>query len=73
VPVLLAGLPAGALAAVPWSAGRPGWLWTTIRDYFVNISPQLIEILTFGRDSLAGSLILLGVMAALACSAQQST
>ena len=39
--------------------------WTTIRDYFVNISPQLIEILTFGRDSLAGSLILLGVMAAL--------
>ena len=66
VPVLLAGLLAGALAAVPVAllVALAGF-WTTIRDYFVNISPQLIEILTFGRESLAGSLLLLGVMAGL--------
>ena len=66
IPVLLAGLLAGALAAVPVAllVALAGF-WTTIRDYFVNVSPQLIEILTFGRDSLAGSLLLLGVMAAL--------
>ena len=66
VPTLLAGLLAGALAAVPvvLLVALAGF-WTTIRDYFVNISPQLIEILTFGRESLAGSLLLLGVMAGL--------
>ena len=66
VPTLLAGLLAGALAAVPvvLLVALAGF-WKTIRDYFVNISPQLIEILTFGRESLAGSLLLLGVMAGL--------
>ena len=66
VPTLLAGLLAGALAAVPvvLLVALAGF-WPTIRDYFVNVSPQLIDILTFGRDSLAGSLILLGVMAGL--------
>jgi branched-chain amino acid transport system permease protein len=40
-------------------------VWTNIRDYFVNISPQLIEILTFGRGPVVGSLMLLGVMAGM--------
>ena len=66
VPTLLAGLLAGVLAAVPvvLLVALAGF-WTTIRDYFVNVSPQLMEILTFGRESLAGSLLLLGVMAGL--------
>ncbi len=63
---LLAGLLAGTLAAVPpvlliWLAT----FWTNIRDYFVNVSPQLIEILTFGRGPVVGSLLLLGVMAGM--------
>ena len=63
---LLAGLLAGALAAVPvvLLIGL-ATAWTTIRDYFVNVSPQLIEILTFGREPLGGALLLLGVMAGL--------
>ncbi|CUS03299.2 Leucine/isoleucine/valine transporter permease subunit [Candidatus Promineifilum breve] len=66
VPSLLAGALSGALAAVPVVGliGLAGW-WTTIRDYFVNVSPQLIEILTFGREPLPGSLLLLGIMAGL--------
>ncbi len=66
VPSLLAGLLSGALAAVPvvLLVALAGF-WTTIRDYFVNVSPQLIEILTLGRESLGGSLLLLGVMAGL--------
>lgn len=66
LPTLLAGLLAGALAAVPvvLLVALAGF-WTTIRDYFVNVSPQLIEILTLGRESMDGSLLLLGVMAGL--------
>ena len=65
-PTLLAGLLAGAMAAVPvvLLIGLAG-IWTNIRDYFVNVSPQLIDILTFGRGDLQGSLMLLGVMTAL--------
>ena len=63
---LLAGVLAGGLAAVPpilliWLTT----VWTTIRDYFVNVSPQLIEILTFGRGPGVGSLLLLAVMAGM--------
>jgi len=36
-----------------------------IRDYLVNLSPTLIEILTFGREPLTGSLLLLGSMGLL--------
>lgn len=66
VATLPAGFVAGLLTAIP-----PVLLialataWTNIRDFFVNISPQLIEILTFGRGPVVGSLILLGVMAGL--------
>ena len=66
VPSLLAGALAGALAAVPavLLVGLTT-VWTNIRDYFVNVSPQLIEILTFDRAPLPGSLLLLGIMAGL--------
>ena len=36
-----------------------------IRDYLVNLSPALVEILTFGRGPLTGSLLLLGSMGLL--------
>ena len=66
VPTLLAGALSGALAAVPavLLVGLTT-VWTNIRDYFVNVSPQLIEILTFGLEPLPGSLLLLGVMAGM--------
>jgi len=65
-PTLLAGLLAGALAAVPavLLVGL-ATVWTNIRDYFINVSPQLIEILTFGRGPVIGSLILLSIMAGM--------
>ena len=40
-------------------------LWPTIRDSLVNVSPALIEILTFGQGPVVGSLILLMVMTVL--------
>ena len=40
-------------------------LWPTIRDSLVNVSPALIEILTFGLGPVVGSLILLMVMTVL--------
>ncbi len=66
LPSLLAGALSGALAAVPavLLVGLTT-VWTNIRDYFVNVSPQLIDILTFGLEPLPGSLLLLGVMAGL--------
>ncbi len=66
VPMLLAGLLTGILTGVPTVLliGLAGW-WTTIRDYFVNVSPQLLDILTAGRGALQGSLLLLAIMAVL--------
>ncbi len=66
LPRLLAGVLAGGLAALPpilliWVTT----FWTNIRDYFVNVSPQLIEILTFGLEPGPGSLLLLAVMAGM--------
>ncbi|HMT21647.1 MAG TPA: hypothetical protein PKE20_10450, partial [Promineifilum sp.] len=65
-PALLRGLIAGLCVALPvigliLVAG----FWTNIREYFVNISPALIKTLTFGRGTVAGSLMLAGVMAVL--------
>lgn len=62
---LLAGLLAGVMTALPLVllvllAGT----WTSIRQYFVNISPRLIEILTFERGT-AGLPLLVLVMALL--------
>lgn len=65
-PVILRGLIAGLCVALPVIAlVLVASYWTNIREYFVNISPRLIQILTFGRGPVAGSLILTGVMAVL--------
>lgn len=63
LPSLLSGLLAGILAALPLVLlVFLATTWTTIREYFVNISPRLIEILTFGQGPVVGSLMLIGVM-----------
>jgi branched-chain amino acid transport system permease protein len=63
---LLRGLLAGVLTAVPVIALiLLTLIWPTIRQSFVNVSPALIEILTFGQGPVVGSLILLGVMTVL--------
>lgn len=65
-PTLLGGLLAGLITSLPvigliFLASA----WTGIRSYFVNISPALIEILTFGQGPVVGSLLLAGIMAGL--------
>ncbi len=40
-------------------------MWPDIRESLVNVSPALIEILTFGQGPIVGSLILLVVMTVL--------
>ncbi len=63
---ILRGGIAGVLTAVPVIALiLLTQVWTTIRQSFVNISPALINILTFEQGPTTGSLILLGVMTAL--------
>jgi branched-chain amino acid transport system permease protein len=66
VPALLSGLVAGLLTGIPLALlVLLATYWTSIRDYFVNISPRLIEILTFGRDPLLGSMLLILAMGGL--------
>lgn len=63
---ILRGGIAGVLTAVPViSLILLTQVWTTIRQSFVNVSPALINILTFEQGPTTGSLILLGVMTAL--------
>ncbi len=58
---LLAGLLAGALPVLlVFAAGA-----IDLRQVFVNVSPALINILTFGRGAALGSAILLGASALL--------
>jgi branched-chain amino acid transport system permease protein len=66
LPALLSGLLAGFISAIPLVLlVLIALSWTNIRDYLVNVSPALIDILTFGRDNLAGSLIMAAVMSVL--------
>ena len=61
--ILIRGAIVGFLAALPViGLIFLTLLWPTIRDALVNVSPALIEILTFGQGPVTGSLILLGVM-----------
>ncbi len=64
--LLLNGGIAGFLSAVPL-VGLIALtvIWPTIRDSFVNVSPPLIEILTFGQGNVVGSVILLVTMTIL--------
>lgn len=65
-PSLLAGLVAGVLASLPviglilLASAFPG-----IRNFFPNISPALVQTLTFGQGPVVGSLMLAGIMALL--------
>jgi len=65
-PTLLGGALAGFITALP-VVGLIflATAWPGIREYFVNVSPALIEILTFGQGPVVGSLILIGIMAGL--------
>ncbi len=51
---LLSGLLGGLLAAVPiYLLILLTLVWTTIRTAFVNVKPELIQIITLGHDSAA--------------------
>ena len=64
--ILTRGAIAGFLSALPViGLIFVTLLWPTIRDSLVNVSPALIEILTFGQGPVVGSLILLLVMTVL--------
>jgi branched-chain amino acid transport system permease protein len=66
VPALLNGLVAGLLTGIPLAfLVLLATYWISIRDYFVNISPRLIEILTFGREPLLGTVLLILAMGGL--------
>ncbi len=66
VAALIRGLVAGLATGLP-----PVLLvlltlaWPNIRSYFVNVSPALVDVLTFGRDNLQGSLLLVASMGVL--------
>ncbi len=63
---LVSGLVAGLMTAVPVIGLILLWLvWPDIRNALVNVSPALIEILTFGQGPALGSVILAVVMAVL--------
>ena len=66
VGAILRGLVAGLLTAVPPIALIfLTIIWPGIRNSFVNVSADLIEILTFGQTPAVGSLMLLVVMGVL--------
>jgi branched-chain amino acid transport system permease protein len=63
---LLGGMVAGFFTSLPViGLVALATVWTGIRAYFPNISPALIEILTFGEGPVVGSLILASAMALL--------
>jgi branched-chain amino acid transport system permease protein len=60
---LLSGLVAGLMTAIPViGLVLVAAIWPNIREFFVNISPRLIEILTFERGTAVGSVLLALVM-----------
>ncbi len=63
--VPLAGLVAGALAAVP--SFLVIWLiqFVNLRNMFVNLSDQLVDVLTLGMGAFPGSLVMAGISALL--------
>lgn len=64
IPTLLGGLVAGFLTSLPVIALiLLSVIWPDIRDSFVNVSEDLINILTFGYGPWPGSAILAAVLA----------
>ncbi len=65
-PALLKGLIAGVLAALPIFALLMLTVAVpTIREQLVNVSPPLIETLTFGNTQFVGGLLMMALMGAL--------
>ncbi len=63
VPAMLHGLLAGVVSALPLvGLIILTLIWPGIRSALPNVSPALIEILTFGQERLLGSIILMAVM-----------
>jgi branched-chain amino acid transport system permease protein len=60
-----AGLIAGALAGLVMAAFVLAVGAVNVRDVFLNVSPPLVELLRFGRGSLAGASMLAGWATAL--------
>ena len=64
--MILQGVIAGVMTAVPiFTLILVTLVWTNIRDFLVNVSPALIEILTFGMTPIVGGLVLMSVMAVM--------
>jgi branched-chain amino acid transport system permease protein len=64
--ILIHGAIAGFLSALPViGLIYLTLIWEGIRDALVNVSPALIEILTFGKPPVTGSLMLAGAMMVL--------
>jgi branched-chain amino acid transport system permease protein len=61
---LISSLPVILLVFVGQISNPDGTLW--VRQFLPNVSPQLLEMLTFGQEPVLGSLILAGVTAVLA-------
>ncbi len=66
IPTIIMGLTAGFTTSLPVIALIAlTQVWDNIRDAFVNVSPALVEILTFGLGPLTGSIVLAVVMTVL--------
>lgn len=67
--ILLSGLVCGVVAAVPTVLFILIASQINLRQFFPNVSPALMVILTFGQGSFAGSLLLLVAMGAVGLAA----
>jgi len=66
---ILYGLICGLLAAIPLIVLVVLANAFDIRQFFLNVSPALIETLTFGQGTVVGSLLLLGAMVVVSVAA----
>jgi len=66
---VLYGLICGVIAAVPIIVLVVLATAFDLRQFFFNVSPPLLETLTFGRGAVAGSLLLLGVIVGVSAAA----
>ena len=66
---ILYGLVCGLLAAIPLIVLVVLANAFDVRQFFLNVSPALIETLTFGQSTVVGSLLLLGAMGVVSVAA----
>ena len=66
---ILYGLVCGLFAAIPLIVLVALANAFNLRQFFFNVSPALIETLTFGQGAVVGSLLLLGVMVGISVAA----